>query len=469
MKRRDVLGLLTTGAIGIALPPPRAYAQAAGPQMAALSNYMSAARQRSLPADVVEHARLHVLDTLVAMISGSRLAPGEAAQRFIRDVATKGDVKGDVTIAASNLRAPPIDAALANGVMAHADETDDSHNASRSHPGCSVIPAALAMGERLGVSGEHFLRAVTLGYDVGTRVVLTMGGAKFSYDNVMDTHSVAGTFGASAAAACTAGLDAQRMRWVLDYAAQQASGYIVWRRDVDHIEKGFVFAGMPARNGVTAALLVRSGWTGIDDVFSGPDNFFLAYASKANPEQLTDKLGERYEIALTDIKKWTVGSPIQAPLDGVAAIRGKHPFSADQVQRVTVRVAPSVAAVVDNRDNPDISLQHMIAVMLLDKTVSFQAAHDKARMKDAAVLQQRAKVNLVGDEDLAKLLPARVTVVEIDLTDGTHLSERVTEVRGTVANPMTRAEVTDKARSLIAPVLGRGPTERLIRSTQSMP
>jgi len=462
MKRRDVLGLMATGVIGFTTAPVRAFAQApaAAPQMAALSEHMSVSRQRSLPADVAEHAKHHLLDTLAAMISGSRLAPGEAAQRYIRDVAPKGDL----TIAATTLRAPPIDAALANGVMAHADETDDSHNASRSHPGCSVVPAALALGEQFAIDGAHFLRAVTLGYDVGTRVVLAMGGAKFSYENVMDTHSVAGTFGASAAAACVASLGARQMRWVLDYAAQQASGYIVWRRDVDHIEKGFVFGGMPARNGVTAALLVRSGWNGVDDVFSGPDNFFLAYAPRARPEQLTDQLGERYEVALTDIKKWSVGSPIQAPLDGIAAIRSKRPFSADQVQRVTVRVAPSVAAVVDNRDIPDICLQHMIAVMLLDGTASFQAAHDMIRMKDPAVLQQRAKVNLVRDEELANLLPVRVTIDEVELTDGTYLAERITKVRGTVANPMTRAEVIDKARDLIAPVLSRERTERLIET-----
>ena len=88
------------------------------------------------------------------------------------------------------------------------------------------------------------------------------------------------------------------------------------------------------------------------------------------------------------------------------------------MQRVTVRLAPSVAAVVDNRDMPDICLQHMVAVMLLDKTVSFHAAHDKPRMQDPAALRQRAKVNLVRDEELAKLLPVRVTVVEIELTDG---------------------------------------------------
>src|SRR5262249_52937730 len=247
----------------------------------------------------------------------------------------------------------------------------------------------------------------------------------------------------------------QQMRWALDYTAQQSAGIVAWRRDTDHIEKAFVFAGMPARSGVTSALLVQSGWNGVDDIFSGADNFFQAYAPKAQPAKLIDKLGERYEIIQTDIKKWTVGSPIQGPLDAVEAIRARRPFEADQVARVTVRLAPSVANVVDNRDIPDICLQHMIAVMLLDKTVSFHAAHDKPRMQDAAVLRERAKVNLVRDEELAKLLPLRVTVVEVELADGTRVVERVSAVRGTPRNPMSRAEVIDKARDLTAPILGR--------------
>jgi len=254
------------------------------------------------------------------------------------------------------------------------------------------------------------------------------------------------------------------MRWALDYTAQQSSGFIAWRRDTDHIEKAFVFAGMPARNGVTSALLVKTGWNGVDDIFSGADNFFAAYAPKAQPDRLIEQLGERYEIARTDIKKWTVGSPIQAPLDGIEAIRGKKPFEADQVKRVTVRLAPSVAKVVDNRDIPDICLQHMVAVMLLDKTVSFRGAHDKPRMQDAAALRERAKVNLVYDEELAKLLPVRVTVVEIELSDGSLLTERITAVRGTPRNPMTRAEVINKSRDLTAPVLGRDKSDKLIET-----
>jgi 2-methylcitrate dehydratase PrpD len=432
--------------------------------MNALSTYMSAAGTRALPAEVAEHAKQHLLDSLASIISGSELPPGQAAQRYIR--AHGG--KGSATIVGTSLTASPSDAALANGVMAHADETDDSHNASHSHPGCAVVPATLAVGEELGVDGARFLRAVTLGYDVGARVIIAMGGSEFSYESSLDTHSIAGTFGATSAAACVAGLDARQMRWALDYATQQSSGILVWRRDTDHIEKAFDFAGMPARNGVTSALVVQSGWTGVDDIFSGANNFFQAYAPKARPEQLADKLGERYEIVQTDIKKWTVGSPIQGPLDAVESIRGKRSFEADQVQRVTVRLAPPVAEIVDNRNIPDICLQHMIAVMLLDKTVSFHAAHDKPRMKDQAVLAQRAKVSLVRDEELSKFLPVRVAVVEIELADGARLSERVSAVRGTPRNPMSRAEVIEKARDLIAPVLGREKSERLIETVYAI-
>ena len=213
----------------------------------------------------------------------------------------------------------------------------------------------------------------------------------------------------------------------------------MWGRDTDHIEKAFVFGGMPARNGVTAALLVRSGWNGVDDVFSGEDNFFQVNAPNGDPACLIDKLGERYEVVNTDIKKWTVGTPIQAPLDAIENLRSKRPFDADDVKSVVVRLAPTVGAVVDNRDIPDICLQHMVAVMLIDRTASFHAAHDKARMQDATVLRHRSKVNYVPDASLAALLPARVAIVEITLNDGTRFRTGSRPCGGPCATPCREA------------------------------
>jgi len=429
-----------------------------GPVMAALSRYMAAAKDRPLPAEVVEKAKHHILDTFAAIISGSELPPGRAALAFARAQAGRTVA----TVVGSNVLTGPIDAALANGVMAHADETDDSHGPSQSHPGASIVPAAFALGEEVGATGEHYLRAVTLGYDVGCRHTMALGGITFRNESRRSTHAYAGNFGSAAAAGCIVGLSEQQMRWLLDYATQQASGYAIWARDTDHIEKAFVFGGMPARNGVTGALVVRHGWTGIDDVYSGDDNFFQVHAPKGDPTVLVDKLGERFEIVGTDIKKWTVGTPIQAPLDAIENIRRKRPFEADEVTEVVVRLAPTVGAVVDNRDIPDISLQHMVAVMLVDKTASFHAAHDTARMRDPTILRHRRKVRYVPDASLVPLLPARAAIVEITLTGGTQLADRVEAVRGTVRNPMRRSEVVDKARDLIGPVLGAATAQTLI-------
>src|SRR6185312_12418693 len=112
----------------------------------------------------------------------------------------------------------------------------------------------------------------------------------------------------------------------------------------------------------------------------------MAFAPKADAAKLIEQLGERYEVTRTSIKKWTVGSPIQAPLDALQNMMKKHPFDAAQVQKVLVRVATSEANTVNNREMPDICLQHMVAVMLIDRTASFQAAHDRPRMQSPEVL-----------------------------------------------------------------------------------
>jgi 2-methylcitrate dehydratase PrpD len=438
--------------------------QGVSPLMQQLSNYMGAAGVRTLPDEVIEKAKQHILDTFAAMISGSGLPPGRGALEFARAYGGKEVA----TVVASDIVCGPIEAAFANGVLAHSDETDDSHGPSRSHPGVSVVPAAFAAGEQFTISGMHFLRAVTLGYDVGTRITMSMGGPAYQASTHRSTHGTAAAFGAGAAAGCAAGLSVDKMRLLLDYSAQQTSGIGAWSRDAEHMEKAFLFGGRPAAGGVMAAMLIRSGWSGVDDIFSGPDNFFEALAPrengavKADPAVLVEKLGERYEITRTNIKKWTVGSPIQAPLDALASFFSQHSFSAEDVRKVVVRIATDEANTVSNRDMPDICLQHMVAIMLLDKTVTFRSVHDRERMKDPAVLRQRAKVEVVADPRIDARRPRREAIVELTLNDGTLLNEWVRDVRGTAENPMTREEVVDKARDLIAPVLGDGKCATLI-------
>jgi 2-methylcitrate dehydratase PrpD len=131
---------------------------------------------------------------------------------------------------------------------------------------------------------------------------------------------------------------------------------------------------------------------------------------------------------------------------------------------VTVRIAVSEAKTVNNRDMPDISLQQMIAVMLVDRTVSFRAAHDDARMQDPKMRALRSRVKLVGDEQMEKLYPQLVAAVEVTLKNGSEYRQRVDAVRGTARNPMTQEEVEAKARDLITPFLGAGQCDRLVEA-----
>jgi len=474
LSRREMLELTGLAVATAALPPGAVMAkpspsrdsnaQGVSPVMHKLSTYMSEARDRALLDEVAEKTKQHIVDTLAAMISGSELTPGRAALQFVGAYGGKEVA----TVVASKIVCGPIEAALTNGVLAHADETDDSHASSQSHPGCAVVPAALAAGERFGIRGTHFLRAVALGYDVGPRFTMTLGGQQFEAESHWSTHSISPLFGAAAAAGCAAGLNVAQMRFLLGYTAHQASGLGAWNRDTEHIQKAFHFGGMTARSGVTSALIVQAGWTGVEDIFSGKDNFFEAYNPHADPAGLIEQLGERFEIMRTNVKKWPVGSPIQAALDALEILRKQRPFHSNEVRQVSVRLATDEAAIVNNREIPDICLQHMAAVMLMDKTVTFSSAHDKERMKDPETLREREKVKLIADEQLERLMPLRVAIVEVQLTDGTHLTQRVDNVRGTPKNPMTREEIVAKARDLIAPILGPAQCASLIEKVLNL-
>jgi 2-methylcitrate dehydratase PrpD len=424
--------------------------------MQRLSTHIAGALRKPLPAPVSEKTRHHLLDTLAAMVSGARLLPGRKAIAFAR--ARRGPRESGVV--ADGFLASAENAALANGMLAHADETDDSHAPSLTHPGCGIVAAALAMAERERRSGRALLRAVALGYDVGCRLTQALDAYEFREDG-HSTHSFGPMFGAAAAAGALASLSRTQVRYLLSYTAQQASGISCWMRDEEHIEKAFDFGGMPARNGVAAALMVAHGFTGVDDALSGERGFFVAYGRKPDPDRLVAGLGETYEVMNTNIKRWSVGSPIQAPLDALAELMAANAFTAGDVEKLVVRVAHQGANTTDDRAMPDICMQHLCAVMLIDRTVSFKAAHDEKRMRDPSVLALRRKIALVGDDALTRAMPSRQGIVELELRDGRRLSHHTKAVRGTAENPMTRAEVGTKAYDLLAPVLGESRARRL--------
>ena len=427
--------------------------------MSRLSQYIADAGARSLPEAVVEKAKHHILDTIAAMVSGARLKPGEMAIKFIR---TQGGI-AEAQVIGADFLTTAINAATANGFMAHADETDDQHGPSFTHPGAAIVPAALAVAERENSSGEAFLRAVVVGYDVCCRLARFM----VTGDNRPRghaTHSVGGTFGATVAAASLMKLNPRQVRYALAYAGQQASGITTWVQDAEHVEKAFVFGGMGARNGVMGALFVQQGFSGEEDVFSGAGNFLESFCQGigALPEWI-DNLGSHYEIIETNIKSFCVGFPLQAPADAMTSLIQEHKVTAEQVKKVDVHLPPQAAQLVNNRTMPDVNCQYIMAVMLLDGKLDFEAAHAYERMADPKVLEVQRRVNLIEDLRFTAEEKKQPGLVRIHLADGRTLEKYVPVFKGKAENPMNREEVAVKTLDLIQDILGKDRSDVLLR------
>lgn len=428
------------------------------PLIRRLASYIANVPRRPLPRAVAERAKLHFLDTLAAMVSGSRLLPGRRAISF---AAAQGGAP-EACVIGSRIVTSAVNAALANGMHGHADETDDTYYLALVHPGCSIVPAALAMAERERAGGTALLRAMVLGYDLCARVSQALGLERFR-SRGHSTHSFGGTFGSAVAAGALARLDADRARYLFSYAAQQASGLSCWARDTEHIEKAFHFGGMPARNGVTAAVMVGMRFTAVEDVFSGDRSFFHAFGATARPERLVEGLGREYEIMNTAIKRWPVGYPIQAPLDAVSNLMAAHGVRAADVERVVVTIDEQGARTVNRRKMANINIQHLVAMMLIDGEITFETAHDEGRVHDPEIARLKRCIELAGSAALSRTKTTQA-IVEIVTRDGLRLRHHTRAVRGTATNPMSRDEVAAKSRELLRPVIGARRTERLINT-----
>ena len=417
-----------------------------------LATYIAGSQAQALPPEVTEKTKFHVMDTLAAMVTGSRLKPGRAAINFI---GSQGGTR-EAAVVGSSVVTTAINAAMANGMLAHSNETDDSHAPSLTHPGCAVVPAALAVAEREGASGEALVRAVAVGYDVSSRVARAMGGIDARGWHGHATHTIGPMFGATAAAAALVGLDPRGVRYALAYTAQQASGITSWARDSEHIEKSFVFGGNGARSGVMSALFVASGMTGEENAFDGENGFLEVFCPRR--EQFpgwVDTLGSHYEILLTNIKKFSVGSPIQAAAEAMTSLVSANGVNPTKIDSIEVLLPPQGARIVDGRHMPDVNLQYCMAAVALDGgKLTFEATHTYERLFDPTIVEMMAKVTLTPNPEFAEMERQRPATVRIHLSDGSTLEEHCPAVKGTADNPMSRQEIEDKARDLIGSVYG---------------
>jgi len=419
-----------------------------------LGDHIAGTLDREAPDEVVAHARLHVLDTLAAGISGRTLEAGRAG------IAPAAARPGDVTVWGTAHRGTVEWAALANAMGCHADETDDSHGPSRTHPGCSVVPAALAVAEALDRSGADLVRAVVLGYDLCARVPLALwpGLIDKSTERVPSTHAAGGLFGSAAAAAALHRLDSRAARHVLAYATQQLSGIRTYFGEGAHVEKAFVFAAMPAFNGVTAAGLVAAGFVANDDPFSGRPSLFDLGADP-DPDALVDGLGTRHAVVATKFKKYPVGSPAQSPVDAVVSIMDTHALTDADVARVDVYLAPQRLATVKDRPIIDLNIDYLLESVVAEGTLSFARVHDHDAF--AAWLERGPSGRITAHADPA-FGTAHTARAVVETVDGRVLRHEVAAIPGSRDNPMSPDDVRRKAAALVAPVLGDAAAKELV-------
>ena len=427
------------------------------PLMQQLSAYIAGALKTKLPAEVAERARIHLVDTVASMLSWSRQLPGKRAIDFVKPL---GGTR-EAGVIGTRIVTTTLNAALANGMFGHADETDDTHPPTRSHPGTSVVPAALALAEWQQLSGERLLRAMVLGYDLCARTLLALDATRYARSG-RHAGAMGQLMGATAASCALLKLDARKIRYALSYAAEHVGGIATMFRDTEHIEKAYAMGGMPAHDGLAAALMAARGFTGVEDVFSGEPNFFSIFISDAKPEEMVKDLGHRFEIMRGGIKRWTVGGPIQGPMHVLYDLIREHRFKADDVESLVARVPEAELKVVDNRDMVDISLQHLLAVMAVDGTMTFAAAHDYKRVKDPRVRKMRERIKAVADPSIPAPVRGWRCIMEITLKDGRKLSHQTMAAKGSPDNPLNRDEVAEKALDLMGPVIGKARGKALI-------
>lgn len=409
-----------------------------------MAEFVSGCDTKAMPAAVVAKAKACVLDWL-----GCALAGGDvAAARTVAELAVAQGGAAEATVAGYPAKVPALWAAFANGAISHAAEMDDGHKWSIMHPGVTTIPAALAVGERLGASGAELLAAVVAGYDVGLRVGTCAGKGHYA---VWHTTATCGTFGAAAAAARMLRLEPAAVADALGNAGTQAAG--LWQFLDDGAASKVLHPAKACFNGTLAAMLAASGLSGPRRIFEGERGFFRATAPGADLSGLTAGLGTSYKISESNFKVHSSCGHTHSVVDAAIALHGQA--AANEVEAIRVwAYSESVALTANFRPRTTFeakfSTPYCVAVALLYGEAD-ESKFAAPLLDDAAIGRLMAKTSFAVGEGLDAGFPdKRPVVLEVMLRDGRVLRRENYFRRGDPENPLTYDEVVAKFRALTA-------------------
>jgi 2-methylcitrate dehydratase PrpD len=405
-----------------------------------LAQFLAESQWNDIPAAVRHEAKRTVINFVGTALGGGGDIAVELAIRAL------GPFFGapKATVIGRSDRPDALSAAFLNAVSANVLEFDDTHLPTVIHPAAPVLPALFALAELRPVSGEDLLQALILGIETECRIGKAV--TPTHYRRGWHITATCGVFGAAAAAGRLLRLDRQRMIWALGNAAAQSAGLI---ESLGSMAKSLSI-GDAARNGLTAALLAEQGFTGPEQPIEGAYGFAKVMSEEADFSAITDGLGDSWEISSNAYKPYPCGVVLFPVIDGCLELRERHAIAADRIARVTVRGHPLLRIRTDrpnaqNGRDAKVSVQHSVAVAFLFGAAGL-AQYADACVVEPAVLELRRKV--VVEEDAS--IPVETAFITVQTTDGRSVMSHVAQARGTMARPMSDAELEAKFRDLAA-------------------
>lgn len=417
-----------------------------------LAGYVRAAKFTDVPEAVRAEARRSLLNWMGCAVGGARHETLDRALAALKPLSGPAHA----TVIGRTDRVDMLQAALMNGISSHVFDFDDTHLKTIIHPAGPVASAILALAETRPVSGAELLHAFILGVEVECRI----GNAVYPahYDVGWHITGTAGVFGAAAATGKLLGLDEQQMVWALGIAGTQSSGF---REMFGTMCKSF-HPGRAAQNGLTAALLAANGFTSSTRVLEAPRGFANVMSTSRNFREITEGLGQSFEIALNTYKPFACGIVIHPTIDGCAQLRAEHGLTGDEIERIELRVDPLVLELTGKR-TPQVGLEgkfsvyHSAAVAIIHGRAG-EAEYSDACVRDPRVIALRDKVQAVAEEAIRE----DEAYITVTLKDGRQLTKHVEHAIGSLGRPMSDAELEAKFRDMAEDVIGQPRTDVLI-------
>ncbi len=413
-----------------------------------LATFAATLQFDQIPAAVLLRAQDLFLDWTACALAGKGARPVEAIAAFAQQMGPAGLASGGAEILISRRQSTPLFAALVNAASSHYAEQDDVHNGSVFHPATVVFPAALAVAQALGCSGQQFLTAVVAGYEVGIRVGEFLGRSHYK---VFHTTGTAGTLAAAAAAGRLLNLTPQQMQDAFGSAGTQAAG--LWEFLRDGADSKQLHAAKAAADGLTSAYLASAGFTGAARILEGAQGMGVGMSSDADPAKLSAGLGQRWALAETSFKYHAACRHTHPAADALLQVMTAHDLTAQQIVRVDAFVHQAAIDVLGPVVKPQtvhqakFSMGTVLALIARFKAAGLSEFSD--HFEDDATVEFRAKVQMVLDPEIDQAYPARwIGKVAVHTGDGRILHGRVDEPKGDPGNTLDRGELEQKALRL---------------------